>query len=953
MVLLAHHNCLRDLPNLRDTVIEQIKDIEAVTRIQLNVTLNRNTQDEIFFPRGFQKRETVGNTASTAKPKQLIADFIPDEGTTLETLIRIFKTRTRRDVLDYKNQLLQNLQTAVKQTLNGQSPIGPQQKIITEIYTTWKVANSDAESSFPEWIRQQALQSLDETLAAQDSSNDIEQIQIDDNLLDECLLQSLIQQINKALRITVRQLIIQPQNENTEDQLSPPTPLKLLLRKIATLNDSAQLQDMLHDLKYKNQPIDCATDNPIMHKFSMKKSGDKLTHRLEEKNTSSGKPTTSQEEDEEPTTTPTPWTPPPTMIPNEHQLDTHSAQTLSRVKRAFPLIPLIAVAAGANIIYSAVKGGAPFSFVGQATGRLFGLTRDGDFQKFKQRMESKINLYEDRFEVLRLNSDQFQTAINEIDQRLLQISEFVLSSHSGTVIAIMEQDLKSLIRHQLALQEMTLLRLTNILLAASSGKTSPYAITQEEMNTAAITVAKRSNIQLDSNLNNIKSYILIYNCTISIYLDVPIIDDQKLFTLYTIHPLPVYQDNKTLVPEIDLNYIGMSKSHSEYITLSEKEFTKCSLAPKECRISSPIIPMTKFSHCVISTYTSQKLQCPLAEKNISPRPEFIINGNRTIYSVPSATRLYIKCDNLADQHKYVDSNTVINGIGDITFRAGCTITTTEGTKWTTPSVHSLDYLPDNTQLFQKHKSYNVPTDVTIKFLTHSDLSQMSIREFTKQSSASFGDIAKSSFGFTSYMQFLLRTATIIVVLAIVLYLAYKIYGSCKRTFGPMACCPCIQPFPDDSSKLSRLEAKYLELEEKMQQSYQNFKNSTRNLATNKQVDSDTGFFKSSGRYLERPSGLFAERPTSSFYRPASLLSTQAQSTGPLTDSWLSFPTKSMPNLAEAEPLYPNLPTSSVRFQPSPGGQSYNYQPKSILKRTNSDTPIAVSTTDETNKAPRK
>ena len=97
----------------------------------------------------------------------------------------------------------------------------------------------------------------------------------------------------------------------------------------------------------------------------------------------------------------------------------------------------------------------------------------------------------------------------------------------------------------------------------------------------------------------------------------------------------------------------------------------------------PCDPLTEGAHCVIKTYTTSQLNCPLQETTLIRKPFIWTTGNHTVFSVPEPTSLFIKCTNPNKIKDYQESNIVIKGMGDTTFQSGCTITLTDRSKWDT------------------------------------------------------------------------------------------------------------------------------------------------------------------------------------------------------------------------------------------------------------------------------
>ena len=223
-------------------------------------------------------------------------------------------------------------------------------------------------------------------------------------------------------------------------------------------------------------------------------------------------------------------------------------------------------------------------------------------------------------------------------------------------------------------------------MAAQLGKTSPYAISRYELNTYGSQLKTEKGIQIVNRIEDTKSSVALINNQIHLLIQAPIIDEQKLFNFYHIKSLPTFMENKTFQPILDAEYVAISRSGAKYIETTATEFTKCVLQPDICTVSHPITPINEQSLCVIRTYQSQKLTCPLQETKKTPKPVIYITANKAIYAVPQETHLYVKCSDHTETHTYVDETVTINGTGEVTFKPSCTVTLPGGATFDTPAA---------------------------------------------------------------------------------------------------------------------------------------------------------------------------------------------------------------------------------------------------------------------------
>ena len=121
-----------------------------------------------------------------------------------------------------------------------------------------------------------------------------------------------------------------------------------------------------------------------------------------------------------------------------------------------------------------------------------------------------------------------------------------------------EQDLKAQARHIQAVQISTLQKYANIFVAGASNKVSPYALTQRELNKLADNFRRKDGINIMRSLDKIDMNIAIINNELKFYFSIPIIEEDLLFHLYKVTPIPIFTDNKTYVPDIDATNIDVT-----------------------------------------------------------------------------------------------------------------------------------------------------------------------------------------------------------------------------------------------------------------------------------------------------------------------------------------------------------------------------------------------------------
>ena len=140
---------------------------------------------------------------------------------------------------------------------------------------------------------------------------------------------------------------------------------------------------------------------------------------------------------------------------------------------------------------------------------------------------------------------------------------------------------------------IAMLKFANILTSAGIGKASPFVLSTDNLKQLAQKVLLEKNIQLNTDMNNIKMTITVIDYHIQLFFSIPIEDDDQLFKFFKITPLPYFNHNATLLLQIDAMYIAISKENSEYYSVNADEFNRCIDMPQECRVASPVIPLLK------------------------------------------------------------------------------------------------------------------------------------------------------------------------------------------------------------------------------------------------------------------------------------------------------------------------------------------------------------------------
>jgi hypothetical protein len=465
---------------------------------------------------------------------------------------------------------------------------------------------------------------------------------------------------------------------------------------------------------------------------------------------------------------------------NERTSTTTAIDEPHRTRRTpIPTIGLTGMSI-ANTANSFSTGHAPLAWLGEALGFLLGFPTKNSAE-FKQIAKNAKSI-----NALNINEHILSQTVNLLSKRLTFLGQYILQSFKATATVTMEQDLKIIIRYMQVIQQLTLTKYANVLMAAQLGKTSPYAMSRQELITYGKQINIEKGIQITDKVEDTKSTVALINNQIQILIQVPIVDEQKLFHFYHVKILPSFFDNKTFNPILDAEYIALSKSGSKYVEITTAEFLKCILQPDICRVTNPVTPVNENSLCVVKTYQSQKLTCPLQETKIPPKPKVLLTGNKAIYAVPRETHLYVKCSEHLDSHTYTDETVTINGTGEVAFKPSCTITLPGGETYNTPAaVHQQEMT--HSGLFEILRQEQTPTNVIIHrlqehFPTIPPVVLNDIDQYQKEE-----EIWQQAFEPEELMPFVIRFVTISTAILLIFVVCYCCCPTQTKDFCKLLC----------------------------------------------------------------------------------------------------------------------------------------------------------------------
>ena len=315
-------------------------------------------------------------------------------------------------------------------------------------------------------------------------------------------------------------------------------------------------------------------------------------------------------------------------------------------------------------------------------------------------------------QTITINQEQISSVVNKVVDKLSVFENQIIGRFDGMMAITLELDLKMLIRMLQTLAQTTCLKYNAAFTAATFGRTSPYVLPQRDLNEVADNLFKHQGYIVTTNSQLIKTYHQIEDNKIHFIFDIPIIDPNKEFTLYTVSVLPSFLNNTTYLPSLDSNHMAINQHGDKYTILTEMELIKCLDIPPRCTSFRPIAPTNDHTSCLVSSYVRDKLACPLIPSSQQPQPTFLFFDVNMFFSLPSPASIYIKCFPSPMSTKYKDNTIKLEGMGQTILEPTCTITLPDGTTHTTPT-RPANFSETSPKLFSELRYIPQPTDYVI------------------------------------------------------------------------------------------------------------------------------------------------------------------------------------------------------------------------------------------------
>ena len=372
-----------------------------------------------------------------------------------------------------------------------------------------------------------------------------------------------------------------------------------------------------------------------------------------------------------------------------------------------------------------------------------------------------------QIEDLRINQIEMQQAITHIAAQTIANQNEIRQLYNGVAAQNIEVQIKSFNRYLHSVLANTLNSYAQAFLSAMDGRTSPYVLSQKELQKICSDFHSNKKITLDNNINNVKTTAVIFENHIRFFFEVPVLDKENSFNFFSIIPAPAFNNNITYWPEIDISNVAISQDGTKYTILSSEEFSRCMDIPPICRTARALMPTINKGSCVVSTYKTGTRTCPLKPSSSSPPEPFLYFVDTNLYySVPSNTTLFVTCPADSQFSSTKEKSITISGIGEAHYKPACTITLPDGTYHKAPRKPEVQDLTDwplfNIKLALPHEFDNT-------VLVHPTSPPLVVNFATIESVLSFSDGILSDH--SKFFDIAVNIASIVLPLALVIIIA--------------------------------------------------------------------------------------------------------------------------------------------------------------------------------------
>ena len=275
---------------------------------------------------------------------------------------------------------------------------------------------------------------------------------------------------------------------------------------------------------------------------------------------------------------------------------------------------------------------------------------------------------------LKLNQQELTKFYEKSNEELKTLTKMRIEDFDVITTLIAEIDLKQTIRFAINIFRQITMKIANILIAASQGTTSPFVLNAYEFQQirTQMQLQKNNNKELTNDIDLIKTTLLTNNEAngLTLQMKIPIIDKDRQYIFFKLTPIPIFMNNTVFLPDIKTSNIAINKDFTFYTTLTEYDFWKCIDSPEYCRSNLPMRQFISGHNCVMTSYVTDEISCPLNKLDIPTVPFMFYHKLELIYSVPDQLKIFIRCQDGKTENK------ILTEMGRLSLQPGCVIQTT-------------------------------------------------------------------------------------------------------------------------------------------------------------------------------------------------------------------------------------------------------------------------------------
>jgi len=271
--------------------------------------------------------------------------------------------------------------------------------------------------------------------------------------------------------------------------------------------------------------------------------------------------------------------------------------------------------------------------------------------------------YDQAIQDLEVNTRVVATEFDDLQKRL----EIYFNQTQTYNLKVREEDVlyTSFLRIVMTLQD-NLIMFQNTITAIQYDMVTPELLSPTDLEKSANDIRKRNQVEIDPHLLNYHVTPVIVDNSLAVEITIPILENQKEASLFSVHPYPTFLDNTTKVtPDCQVQHIAIYKHSSDFAVPTEQEAVHCSAPREKCTINSPKFT-SNIDNCAAKEFFGKDISRNVHSTDISA---FLLNVNNTIYySVPSTFSGYFHCQS---QKAGPDNTVSLSGKGHFRIPPGC------------------------------------------------------------------------------------------------------------------------------------------------------------------------------------------------------------------------------------------------------------------------------------------